>query len=161
MFLFIFSIVYLGMFSIKAHTDEIKLGEVKIVTATGWISDGTRKSVNLVKVEAIGGKNVAQDIANLFNAAAKSRLNNAPDLSHLMSSLSLKIRLQTDDGEIIIKIITVDLISLEHRESMLFFRLENGLTSNGFVPSLEKLLFAKENGYWKKMKEIKRLGNDF
>lgn len=147
--------------SVKSHSNEINLAELKQVSATGWISDGTKGSVDLVEIEACGLKNVAQDIASLFNTTPKTKLNFIPDLSSLMSSYSLKIKLLATDKELTIRLITSELISLKNGENEVFYRLKNSFAANAFVPNLEKLLFSQKIGYWKKMKEVERMKNEF
>lgn len=148
--------------SLNLYSHEINISELKQVTATGWMSDGTKGSVDSVEIEAFGLKNAAQDIARLINRTPKSKLNFTPDLSTLLSAYTLKIKLISADKQIIIRLITSHLISMDYAGNEVFFRLEeDDFEPNAFIPSLEKLFFSNKKGYWIKMKEVERLKNEF
>jgi len=149
------------MSSVKVYSNDVNLAELKQVTLTGWISDGTKGSVDLVEIEAFGLKDAAQDIGRLLNTTLKTRLNSTPDLSTIMSAYSLEIELLVNDNKLKIRLITSHLISLNNGKEEVFYRLKNGFAPDAFVPSLEKLLFSQKKKYWVKMKEFTRLKNEF
>ncbi len=137
------------------------LEQLDSVSASGWISDGTKGTVDMVEIEATGTKKAAQEIGRLYNAVTKRILNGQPDFRRIMSGYTLKMEFHTPKESIFMAIITAKILCVTRNGEAMYFELDDGFSSESFVTKLESVFFGRKEGFWTRMSEKTRHKNEF